>query len=107
MEFDGIYPWTLRVKTSQCLQLHLKNVKIVSCLKCEKSDILMLAQFFLEKALVLEKVVIEKAKGDTCYYWPRAGGKKCRYSFRRYKAELAEVLGLPRSSPHAVVMFSE
>lgn len=58
--------------------------------------------------MVLEKVVVEKAIGDTCYDWDDFLVKNCGYSTRQYEAELAEVLlGLPRSSPHAVVMFSE
>ncbi|KAF3451563.1 hypothetical protein FNV43_RR07658 [Rhamnella rubrinervis] len=89
MEYDGTNPWPTRVKTSECLQLHLKTVKIVDCFKCDKWGILTLAKFFLEKAMVLEKVVVEKAKSHVWANTEAVCAAVRNFVFLRYSSESA------------------
>lgn len=91
-EFDFKVPdnyWTCR-KESLNEDLLLQNLKTVKIVNFVTGDcVLELVRFFLEKSRVLEKMIIN-AKRDELL-----------------QLDQLHLLSLPRSSPHALVIFSE
>lgn len=81
--------WTSQKRTFECLMLHLRKVKFVGVrwLYCDLN--FSFAQFLLENARLLQKMVIDALRDDV----------KPTAEFRQ------KLLSFPRSSPNAVVMF--
>lgn len=92
--FDGKHYWTLRKKPFTCLMFRLQKVKFIGFGQHEVDYYLSFVQFILENARVLQKMVITA----------RMEGNNWQKEFTQAAQKL---LSFPRSSPHAVVLFSE
>lgn len=92
--FDGKHYWTSRKKPFTCLMFRLQKVKFIGFGQHEVDYYLSFVQFILENARVLQKMVITA----------RMEGNNWQKEFTQAAQKL---LSFPRSSPHAVVLFSE
>uniref|UniRef100_A0A5B7A369 F-box domain-containing protein n=1 Tax=Davidia involucrata TaxID=16924 RepID=A0A5B7A369_DAVIN len=97
--FNGEDYLTSQKRIFECLSQQLKNVIIVDFGKMHSNFELKLVQFLLEKARVLEKMVINsrRKRSDKC--------SECCMSQELFKVA-QQLLSFPRSSPNAKVVFT-
>jgi len=88
-DIDEKLYWTSQKRTFECLMLHLRTVKFVGVRWLYRDFHISFAQFLLENACVLQKMVIDALRDDL----------KPTTEVRQ------KLLSFPRSSPNAVVLF--
>lgn len=91
LQFDEKLYWKSQERAFECLMLHLRKVKFagVSWLYLDMN--FAFVQFLLENARVLQKMVFDNLPDDV----------KMTTEFSQ------KILSFPRSSPNAMVIFSE
>ncbi|KAH7836344.1 hypothetical protein Vadar_000146 [Vaccinium darrowii] len=88
-DIDEKLYWTSKKRTFECLMLHLRTVKFVGVRWLYRDFHISFAQFLLENARMLQKMVIDALRDDV-----------------KPTAEVRQkLLRFPRSSPNAIVLF--